>query len=177
MCKAATKAVLALILMTLAIPVIAGNVVVYSKDNYGQYNIGPGYAFAYSSIAISPGYDPKTGLTYTQWHYDYFLENLSSQYRIVSWTTPDTMVNSVLADATPLEICLGLDPDYKQVSFEHPQGVQVAQSTITWSDGHTTYVDIFVIPEPGSCLALATGLVGLAGYVRRRRTYIRPGIA
>jgi hypothetical protein len=50
---------------------------------------------------------------------------------------------------------------------------KLVTSNIVWENGHVSHEDIYVpsnlVPEPGSLLALALGMIGLVGSLVRRR--------
>lgn len=167
--RLALKAMLGAALTVFCAAASCADVTVFRLNNFGSFEIGPGCAFAYESVAISPGYDPKTGITYTEWHYDYFLENLSTTLTITAWTCAQPTVDQILQALPPLGPVVDLNPKWGQNSLDDPAGPVALTSTITWSDGHTTQADIYAIPEPGGMVAWATGVIGLLGFIRRRR--------
>jgi len=156
---------------------------------------GPGHGFQYQSICQSPGED-DAGNVYYDWWYFYYLENNSTEHDIVSWTwsydgftgpiMPGVHVGTNVdpnSDPMPLHFATGVDrknafsraEDFSDLS-EYAQ----VTSTITWSDGYTEEVQVYIpksapttmiepVAEPGGLLAISTGLIGLVGIIRRRR--------
>lgn len=171
--RMALKAMLGAALVVMCAAASCADVTVFRLNNFGGYEIGLGYAFAYESVAISPGYDPKTGMTYTEWHYDYFLENLSTDLTITAWTCSHPSVNQILQALPPLGPVVDLNPKWGQNSLDNPAGPAVLTSTITWSDGHETQADIYAIPEPGGMMAWTTAIIGLLGFIRRHRMLLQ----
>jgi len=148
----------------------SADITTYSLNNNGEYNIGPGYVFTYDSYAESPGYDPLTSTTYTDWLYSYYLENLSTEHDILSWSCDIPFVNENLKLLnTPLTASDGANTSFDQVQFSHPSGIGKIDSVVTWDDGTKTHIPIYAIPEPTSIIAFAVGLAGLLGLRRKSR--------
>lgn len=146
---------------------------------------GPGYLFTYESFVQSPGEDG--GVTYTDWYYDYYIENNSTDHAMSTWTwsyaghSGSVMVNphaskSTYGDAWPLAASASPaseDTAYREESFEDASGLFRVPSVLTWNDGHQSFFDVFVelnlVPEPSTVAALAFGLCGMACSLVRRR--------
>ncbi len=156
----------------------------YLNNGTAPSSNGPGYAFTYESVVQSPG--ESDGITYTDWWYDFYLENHSTNHWIVSWTftplwpsCPGVVMsdpgNNPCYDGWPLQPSSG--PSYSQTAyreewFTHTNGFQEVMTTLTWDDGHTENVPVYLptcVPEPGGLLALAMGVCGVTGAALRRR--------
>lgn len=140
---------------------------------------GPGYLFSYNSLVQDPGGG------YDTYYYYYYLQNNSTDHQIVSWTwsggnvQPSTHPAAFVYDGCsdfpmPSAESEGLDDAYYRAEdFEDMTGPVVVQSTITWEDNHQSFCQIAVpgtlVPEPGSLLSLACGVIGLTGSWTRRR--------
>ncbi|MBP6965767.1 MAG: PEP-CTERM sorting domain-containing protein [Armatimonadetes bacterium] len=171
-----------------AAPVSAGPVQTWFLNNYSTApsSNGPGYGFTYESLVQSPG--ESDGYTYTDWWYDFYLENNSTDHWIVSWTfTPlwPGCPGVVMSDPGN-DPCYGSWPlppsqgpllsqtSFREENFVHPVQFQQIMTTITWDDGHQEQVPVFMplcVPEPGSLAALAIGVTGVGGaFLKRRRS-------
>mgnify|MGYP001089924918 CR=1 FL=1 len=168
----------------------------------------PGYGFTYQSECQSPGQAPD-GTIYFDWWYSFYLENNSTDHAIVSWNWIEiisptswwegpvmpgihegTFVGDPYGganDPMPLQPASG-----PSISLSHRRAEDFSdlyekvelQSVITWDDGHTEQVPIYVpanyresmggrlvvVPEPGSIVDIASGLIGLVGLVGRKRS-------
>ncbi len=177
---------LALIAM-LALPSFGQTVQTWYVNNYDDAPSanGPGHAFTYESLVQSPG--TSDGVTYTDWWYDFYIENNSTDHWIVSWTFPPLFPGcpGVVMSDPGNDPCYGPWPlppssgpslsqtSFREEDFVHPNAWQLVTTTITWDDGYTANVPVYVpicVPEPASLLALAMGATGVgAAVVRRRR--------
>lgn len=187
--------VLALCLITImvagiGIPASAQVSQTYSLSSYRPVELGNdnGYLFSYESLVQSPG-DDGMGTVYPDWWYDYYLENNSLNHQIVSWTwsagsasgavMPNTHPGTTVPGGSydmPLPSATGpdiSDASFREESFDDANPLVEVGSTITWEDQTVSHCNIYVpgnlVPEPGSMLALATGMIGLLGAFGRRR--------
>lgn len=185
-----------LVLAVACVAASADPVVSYDYSNFvtAPTENAPGHGFAYDSLCQSPGTDDQ-GNTYYDWWYSFYLENDSMDHKIISWTwsyggaTGPVMpgvhewINVTEGSADfPLDQAPSADLMYSKhraEDFNDFDAKVTAVSTITWDDQYSEQVNIYIpssaptsmtiTPEPGSLLAIASGLVGLIGCVRRRR--------
>lgn len=162
---------------------------------------GPGYIFMYESFMQIPGqYFDEFGNPFTRsdWFYDYWIENASSQFTITKWywthnspmggtyggpvdgellwdspLDPPGTYNFGFRPVTPSAMAPGEVTDkYHEKYFDSPCPPVVVDSVVVFEDGHTetwpVYVPECFVPEPGTLLGLAS-MVGLLGGVMRRR--------
>lgn len=167
---------------------VAGPVETLSWNNFDSAppENGPGYLFVYESLVRSPGTDG--GTTYTDWYYDYYLENNSTDHAIVSWRweyygysgrimpNPHPANTGNLIFPWPLPPSEGpsfFDTSWREDSFDDPSGWFEVTSILEWDDGTTAeipaYIQRSLVPEPGTLSVLAGGLLGLLAAARRRR--------
>jgi hypothetical protein len=142
-----------------------------------------GYLFSYGSLVQSPGSGE------TDYYYYYFLQNNSLNHQITSWTwsagghsgvvMPSTHDDTfVYGDSSDFPMPSATSSDlgdapYRAEDFFDASPGAVVNSTITWNDGHQSQCQIGVpsnmVPEPGSLMALTTGLIGILGSWSRKR--------
>jgi len=210
--KLALKVVLAVSVLALVCTAAMAEppVQTFTLDNFltAPTENAPGYGFAYQSECQSPGQAPD-GTIYYDWWYSFYLENDSTDHAIVSWNWIEfisptswwegpvmpgvhqgTFVGDPYGgadDPMPLQPAPG-----PSLSLSHSRAEDFSdfeakvelQSVITWDDGHTEQVPIYVpanyresmggrlvvVPEPGSFVAVASGLIGLVGLIGRKRS-------
>lgn len=95
----------------------------------------------------------------------------TSVTRTVGWHSGEIIVGAAQADGTNL-ITISIDgTNVFQRNSKTAGGFNLLElnSAYTPSIGAFDNVSITTIPEPGSILALGMGLLGLAGFIRRRR--------
>jgi len=175
---------LAALLICLSASSFAGPVQNYALNNYptAPSSNAPGYGFTYESLVQSPG--DVGGIVYDTWWYDYYIENNSINRSITSWTwqaggasgtvIPSSHPSAVNDGGFPLAPAASAslwDAEYCESNFEDEFPFAQVVSTISWDDGHTENVPIYVpsnvVPEPSSLIGLAFGVVPFL--LRRRR--------
>ncbi len=134
-------------------------------------SIGPGYIYYYDSLVQPPGGG------FTTYYYYWELDNSSSNLGITSWTWAGGNVfdlGAYMSDDGPLPFApAGILEVWGFSDAESDYAPTLVSSAIMFSDGHVENQPIYVpenlVPEPGSFVALLTGLVGLGGLRLRKR--------
>lgn len=177
-------ALLFVILTCLCVPSSSDPVQTYVHNNDGVYHNGDVHGFTYESLVQSPG--ESDGIVYTDWWYDYYLENNSYVHTIQSWTWQygpfsGVVMNNPAAnqygETWPLRSSWGssqAQTSWREEEFDHPLPLLEVTSTVTFEDQFSAQVPVYVpfslVPEPGSLLALLAGTAGLLGSFLRRKS-------
>lgn len=134
-------------------------------------DLGPGVVYYYDSLVQPPDQ------FFTTYYYYWELDNFSTDLGITSWTWMGGNVfdlGSYNSTDGPLPFAPAVLAELWGYSdMESDFGPVRVTSAITFSNGHIEMQDIYVpsdlVPEPGSLVALATGLIGLSGLRLRKR--------